>query len=418
MSSLRQVIRRHPVVTYVALAWGLSWAYWIPMALRGEIVTPGGAVSHFPGLLGPMVAAVIVTVAVEGRAGILDFGARLVRWRVPVRWYLLAILPYVLFLAAFGLVAATGGDPPAPDEFYEFSGLPNLTVLLVVALVLLFNGFGEEAGWRGFLTPQLLRRHGPILASVLVAAAWIAWHVPSFWVIETYRNAGVGIVPMMAIGITAGSIILTWLYIGSGGSILIVALWHLAYNFGSATTAGRGIAGAVLWTAVLLWALIVIVGWLVAAEPRTRSFMSRLRDGTLVSLLRSPVGRLMPGLTVIGFQGRRSGRRLQTPVECVREAGHLYVLVGHAEAKQWWRNVQASPEVTVEVDGHDLPGLATVHVGSDEGAGEDLTAYLRHRPRTARALGLSPQDPKTLNEAAGQAHIVSVRVDLLPTPVG
>src|SRR4051812_48215453 len=88
MQRMLDPIRRHPVLSYVVLATGFSWAWWIPMALRGELVTRGGVVTHFPGLLGPLLAGLAVTAIVDGRVGLRAFSGRLVRWRVPRRWYL------------------------------------------------------------------------------------------------------------------------------------------------------------------------------------------------------------------------------------------------------------------------------------------------------------------------------------------
>jgi hypothetical protein len=312
-------------------------------------------------------------------------------------------------------MAAAGADAPNLGDLGCFSGLPALWFPLVVLIAFAVNGYGEETGWRGFLTPRLLQRHGPITASLLVAAAWIAWHVPSFAMIETYRQLGLGIIPMMGLGVTSGAIVLTWLYVGSGGSVFIVSLWHLALNFSSATTAGRGVPGAVVWTAILVWSMVIVVGWLVAGEPATRPFMTRLRDGTLIALLHSPLGRRMRSMTVIAFHGRRSHRALMAPVECVREPGHLFILVANPDRKQWWRNVQAEPAVTVEVDGRDVPGTAVVHAPGDPATADDLAAYLRGRPRVARALGL-PDDWASNRSAlaAAAARVASVRIDLVP----
>lgn len=415
IAGLVATIRRRPLASYVLLAWGLSWAFWIPMLIRGEVVTPGATtgVSHFPGLLGPMIAALIITAIVGGRLALRDYLARFVQWRVPLRWYGFAVLPIAIFLAVAGLLALSGGPAPDLADLGEFSGLPELAWPLLILAVLVFNGYGEEAGWRGFLVPGLLTRHGPFTASLIVAIVWFAWHVPSFPVIEGYRIAGLGIVPMMAIGLIAGAMILTWLYVGSGGSIWIVALWHLTYNFASATTAGRGPTGMLVYTAIVVWALAIGVAWLVADEPRTRPFMTRLRDGSLIALLRSPLGRWMRGMTVITFKARRSGRTLRTPVECVYEAGQLFVLVSHPDTKQWWRNVMANPEVLVEVDGHDVPAHATVHEGPDETAAHDLGVYLEHRPRVARMLRI-PLGPESKTRALAEAatRAVSVRIDL------
>jgi deazaflavin-dependent oxidoreductase (nitroreductase family) len=419
MTPLRHLFQRHRIAAFIVLAWGISWAYWIPMALRGDVVTPGGNVTHFPGLVGPLIAAFIVTAVADGGDAIRDLVGRMFRWRVPLRWYLVAATPFLMFLVAVALLAATGGETPGPAELGEFSGLPVLAFPLVVLLVLVFNMYGEEVGWRGFLTPQLLARHGPFVTSLLVAITWVTWHVPSFFVIETYRDMGLAIIPMMGIGILAGSIVLTWAYVGSGGSILIVVLWHLALNFSSATTAGRGMPGAFVWTGIVLWSIVVGLTWLVASEPRTRPLATRLRDGSLMAIIRSPLGRFLHGMTVIQFRGRRSGRLLMTPVECVREGDRLVVLVSHPEKKQWWRNVQASPDVTVAVDGHDLVGRAIVHVGDDAEAEADLGTYVAHRPRVAKALGLPADlgvDTEALAAAASKA--VSVRIEFRPLQAG
>ena len=407
-------VRRHPLVSYVVLAWGLSWAYWIPMLLRGEVVTPGATTgaSHVPGLAGPMIAALIVTSIVGGRSGLREYLARFIQWRVPLLWYGFAVLPILIFLVVVSLLAVSGGPAPDLADLGEFSGLPELAWPLLILAVLVLNGYGEEAGWRGFLVPGLLKRHGPFTTSMIVAAVWFAWHVPSFPVIEGYRIAGLGIVPMMGIGLIAGAMILTWLYVGSGGSIWIVALWHLTYNFASATSAGRGAVGMIVYMAIIVWALAVAIEWLVADEPRSRPFAARLRDGFLIAVLRSPLGSRVRGMTVITFRARRSGRTLRTPVECVHEAGQLFVLVGHPDAKQWWRNVRENPDVLVEVDGRDVAGRAIVHTGADETAERDLGVYLTHRPRVARMLGVASTASDRVALASAAARTVSVRIDL------
>lgn len=49
-------IRRHPLVSFFVLAYGLSWAYWTPLALAGVRTAPGSSTTHEPGLLGPALA--------------------------------------------------------------------------------------------------------------------------------------------------------------------------------------------------------------------------------------------------------------------------------------------------------------------------------------------------------------------------
>ena len=66
------------------------------------------------------------------------------------------------------------------------------------------------------------------------------------------------------LGITAGSLVLAWLYRGSGASILLVAVWHIAFNLTAATEAGDGVVAAVTSTLVMVAAVVIIVNdrWL------------------------------------------------------------------------------------------------------------------------------------------------------------
>ncbi|MGA8246126.1 MAG: hypothetical protein WB797_04415, partial [Nocardioides sp.] len=60
MSAARQLARRHPLATYVALAYAISWSCWLPLVLRGSIVRQGdGWPTELPGLLGPAAAAAV-----------------------------------------------------------------------------------------------------------------------------------------------------------------------------------------------------------------------------------------------------------------------------------------------------------------------------------------------------------------------
>jgi membrane protease YdiL (CAAX protease family) len=80
-----------------------------------------------------------------------------------------------------------------------------------------------------------------------------------FFVLDTYRALGSAILPGFVLGIVSGSIVLAWLYNRSGRSILAVALWHGSYNFFSGTAAASGLVAAVVSTAVMLWAVVLVV---------------------------------------------------------------------------------------------------------------------------------------------------------------
>jgi uncharacterized protein len=256
---MRAAVRRHPVRSYVLLAYALSWTWWIPMAVRGDVVRTGvGWPTHLPGLAGPALAAVLVTALVDGRPGLRDLGARLTRWRVGWGWRLLVLGTASLALLGVVVATVTGERVPPLEEFASYSGIGRIGLLGVVMVAFVVNGLGEETGWRGFAADRLLQEHSLTRTSLLVAAVWIGWHAPMFWVVSSFRDFGLAQAAGWAIGLTAGSVVLTWIYRGSGRSILLVAALHTAFNLASATEATGFVVGAIASAVVIFGAVSIL----------------------------------------------------------------------------------------------------------------------------------------------------------------
>ena len=92
-----------------------------------------------------------------------------------------------------------------------------------------------------------------------------------FWVVESFRSFGPAAIVGWAVGLTAGSVVLTYLYRGSGNSILLVAAWHTAFNLTSATKATSGLVAAISSTAVMIAAIVIAVIWLTSDRRRPRT---------------------------------------------------------------------------------------------------------------------------------------------------
>jgi hypothetical protein len=105
-------VKRHPLIAFFVLAYALTWPV-IPLVS----VSP---LWGFPGLFGPAVAAIIVAAVVNGRLGLKDLLGRIVRWRLGLLWYAVALgLPVVLSLAAGSIHLLLGG--PTPVRFAQLS---------------------------------------------------------------------------------------------------------------------------------------------------------------------------------------------------------------------------------------------------------------------------------------------------------
>ena len=122
-----------------------------------------------------------------GGPGVRDLGPAVVRWRVPVRWWLVAVSPALFLGLALIVMAVAGKTLPRAADFGLFSGIPAIG-LFGVLLLIFVGALGEETGWRGYALPQLQRRFSPLTSSLILAVVWFGWHLPQFWVIGTYRD--------------------------------------------------------------------------------------------------------------------------------------------------------------------------------------------------------------------------------------
>jgi len=244
------------LAVFFVLAYALSWAWAFPG--REHVTVPRGAgwPTHYPALFGPAVAAVLVTAWAIGRPGIHDLLVRMARWRVRLRWWLAALSP-AAFLG-LALIAAAGKPLPSVADFGRFSGIPAIGLAGVLLLVTV-GALGEETGWRGYALPQLQRRFSPLASSLIIAVLWFGWHLPQFFVIATYRDSSPAQYVGMLLGLACGAVILTWLYNRSGGSILLVAVWHGLYNIVSGTQAATGMLAAAVSTLVMIQGALLII---------------------------------------------------------------------------------------------------------------------------------------------------------------
>jgi len=260
---MRTWITKRPVIAYYLLTLVITWGYWFYLIAQGKHSGPGTDVSHLPGLLGPMIAAFVIAGIVNGRAGVADLFHRMVHWGSS-RYHglLLALSPLALGIVVFAGLYLFGTPLPPLHDFLLYPGLPASTPWwAVLLLVLIMNGYGEEVGWRGFMMEHLLQRHDRFRTTLIIVGLWIIWHIPVFW-INTTMTALVG--PMLlgwAFGLACGAFVLAHIYLASGRSLLVVALWHAVYNLMVAPPAGAGIPAAVISTAVMVWGVVIAWIW-------------------------------------------------------------------------------------------------------------------------------------------------------------
>jgi membrane protease YdiL (CAAX protease family) len=260
-SAWRRWLGFAPVAVFLLLTFIFSWGVWwlarspLTGAASGWRIT-----FHTVGLCGPTVAALILSGLLYGREGVVDLLKRIAHWRVGVGWYLFALFSTsIIGLAAIGLHALAGGVTPPMNH-----------LVLAQVLLPLPAGLPEEYGWRGFALPHLLKKRSALASSLIIALFWVAWHFP---ISPALKN--VSFLVLFLLEVIPLSILFSWLYINSRGSILLVVLYHFVYN---AVVYVLNIPGS-----PSPWAVYIGLNWLLAVLVVVRYGASHLTRNNLIS---------------------------------------------------------------------------------------------------------------------------------------
>ena len=264
MTILMQTVRRYPLVAFFTLAFGLTWANWLPQALaaRGLLsITVPSFLAILAGY-GPAIAAIVVTALTTGKPGLRRLVGRLTRWQVGPHWYAIALLtPLAISLTAIGLHLLTGGTTITITQSslqLAPAGAPawQHILLLFLLFTLGFDGLGEELGWRGYALPKLEARWSALVASLILGVLWAAWHLPY----ALTPGSVMASTPLhwFFLGVLASSILYTWIFNNTQGSVLITILFHAAGNTTANVLAINNFR-VYLFSIGVMWCLAILV---------------------------------------------------------------------------------------------------------------------------------------------------------------
>ena len=233
MAALLRIVARHPVVSFMVIGLGAGFlTAAIPPIAEAKILPFDLPMYGFlGGVLGVGLAAFLVTAALAGRDGVVDLAHRSVHWRVPVRWYLVALFTVpvgatLISLAIYGpraLASPAGGWPRALAE-----------VAVVFLLQLVLFQLPEEIGFTGFLQHHWQDRYHPMKLTLYVALLWALWHMP-----DHFAEEGWGVQQLIAapvyfaiefVSLFFARALFVWLYNRTGSSVLLVAIFHASFD--------------------------------------------------------------------------------------------------------------------------------------------------------------------------------------------
>ena len=251
------------------MTYALTWAIESPLVfLTDSITATQGLVIVILASNVPSAVAIVLTAMVFGRGALRKLLGRLLIWRVNPFWYLVVFLgPVALTGGVVGLNALMGGPALSLGMtlvgaaiFFAFSVVPG-------------SALGEEIGWRGYVLPRLQSRMSALSAALLIAPIWGLWHLPLWLTGEPGRT------PTLYTGFLVSafalSIIFTWVYNSTGGSLLMIVLLHATVNL--PLTLVRDDLGPQATVPVLLYFGLLVVAAIVVVIVAGPKHLSRKR---------------------------------------------------------------------------------------------------------------------------------------------
>lgn len=229
-ATTQPLIKKYETLILFLLVFALTWPFMIWDALASHDILPFRL--PLPVMLlqsyMPTLAAVIVVGLTTGRTGIRALFRKLLIVRVEFRWYVFAILGTAVICVAAILIANRFGPAPALPVISKDAPANHLAVFLNAALLFVVTGIlnGEELAWRGFALPRLQAKYSAFTSSLILAVPWTLFHLPLFFDL----NMNMPSFTIFAARMFALTILFTWLFNHTRGSVLLAYMFHAAGN--------------------------------------------------------------------------------------------------------------------------------------------------------------------------------------------
>lgn len=259
---MRNLMKTNKLACFFFLAFLWSWGWWSVLIFTtpADAMLSGNLPMSFIflallGGMGPTIAGVLTACLIGGREEAASLLRRRKKRNFSLLWAAAALFTVPLLTLVQTAVHALCGR----DVSYGVHG-----VMLIMGFIWpLFSSFGEEIGWRGFALPSMLTRFGALKASLLLGLIWGLWHMPSDYI--AYSSYGWLFIPMFLllgpVAMTAHSIIMTFIFTKTNGSVLLMVLYHYTITMSgilSPSFAYNGQADDVLKT--LISVTVIAVG--------------------------------------------------------------------------------------------------------------------------------------------------------------
>ena len=274
MKTPTSIIKQYSLALFCGLTIALTFATTL-LPLPGELVAI--VMVFIPTLL-----AISLTAVSEGRKGVRSLLGKLAHWRISLKWVVIALaLALVIrltmsFIAlGLGIISTIQLRPGGPAQY------------VILAVIFFIFAIPEELGWRGYALPKLLERYSPLAAGLIIGVLWGSLHLALL--LPGMMNEGASPLATL-LGLVGGSVLFTWLYVNSDGSIVLTTLFHAAQSFFVIVNEGlTGTQQAWLMAGVYLAVALIVV--LAPGSRLTRRLVARISETVQATGTRQPLAR-------------------------------------------------------------------------------------------------------------------------------
>jgi hypothetical protein len=283
MSKISAFTRQHPLFTYLALTFAISWGGILMVISRSEFAVNGEqsellfSLMNLAMLAGPSIAGVALTCVVYGKAGLRELVSQLLRWRVGGRWYAAALLIAPLALTAV-LLALSRISPDFLPRIYTSDDKRFL--LQFSFTVGLMVGIFEELGWTGFAVHTWLKQgHAILRTGLIVGLLFGGWNFLMVFLMSG-TPAGTGELSLaiflpatLFTWLTTYRVLMVWAYARTGSLLLAMLMYASLIAFWRILTP-LTLSG---WTLVTFYLIFTAAMWIIIAVALRRQTLPQLQ---------------------------------------------------------------------------------------------------------------------------------------------
>lgn len=265
---MKKTLLKFPVTSFFIFTLIWSSVVWLVVLPIFNISATSGSSWFWLGECAPGLGAILITFITSQRKGVVQLIKPITYWRInPFYYYLIIVLVGLFYLSAIGLTALQGDVIPTVQSLYSkvYSGWFGIKFygLAMIPLFTILYFLCEELGWRGYALPKLMRRYDAFTSAIIIGMVWTLFHLPLMKYSAIIEHPSSLI--LYTVYTIMSSLFLTWIYLKTNGSLLIVSLSHAftdmygAYSPTIISHLGQGETGSVIFLRLLFFLPIFIL---------------------------------------------------------------------------------------------------------------------------------------------------------------